>query len=58
MSKKETKPEYTAEVENPENGEKIAFVGVSQSDVEQQVTDFFDFGLDSEGVYVGDTSDN
>jgi hypothetical protein len=60
MSKKQHNPEttYTAEVENPENGEKLSFVGVSQEDVEKQVGDFFDFGLDKDGVYVGDEADS
>lgn len=59
MSKKEQTPDttYTAEVENPENGEKLTFVGISQEDVEKQVSDFFDFGLDKDGVYVGDVAD-
>jgi hypothetical protein len=54
---KNNKEQYIAEVENPENGETIRFVGVSESDVESQAADFFDFGLDENGVYVGDEAD-
>lgn len=54
---KNTNEEYIAEVENPESGETIKFVGVSESDVEAQAADFFDFGLDENGVYVGDEAD-
>lgn len=58
MSKKETnEPTYAAEVTDPATDEKLTFVGISQEDVEKQVADFFDFGLDSDGVYVGDSAD-
>jgi hypothetical protein len=57
MNKKDNESQYTAEVENPEDGTKLSFIGVSQEDVEKQVSDFFDFGLDSDGVYVGDEAD-
>jgi hypothetical protein len=47
----------TAEVEDPTTGEKITLVGVDESDVENQMVNLFDYGLDEDGVYVGEEAD-
>jgi len=58
MDKKNNNSEqYTAVVEDPTSGEKVEFIGVSEEDLDAQMTDFFDYGLDSDGVYVGEEAD-
>lgn len=58
MDKKNMNSEkYTAVVEDPSTGEEIKFIGVSEEDIETQMTDFFDYGLDADGVYVGEEAD-
>jgi len=49
--------EYTAQVEMPDTGETIEIVGISEEDVNQKMQDLFDYGLDTNGTYVGDEAD-
>lgn len=55
MSK--NKEEYYAEVEDPSTGDTIKIVGVSEEDIEEQISDLYDYGLDEDGVYVGEEAD-
>lgn len=50
--------EYSAEVEMPDSGETIEIVGVSEEDVETQMANLFDYGLDTNGIYVGEEADS
>lgn len=55
MSK--NKEQYHAEIEDPSTGETIKLVGVSEQDIEQQISNLYDYGLDEDGVYVGEEAD-
>lgn len=55
MSK--NKEQYYAEVEDPTTGQKVQLVGVSEKDIEEQVANLYDYGLDEDGVYVGEEAD-
>lgn len=49
---------YSASIENPENGEIIEIVGISEDDITAQMSDLFDYGLDENGTYVGEEADS
>lgn len=51
------KEQYYAEVEDPSTGEKIQLVGISEEDIENQISNLYDYGLDEDGVYVGEEAD-
>lgn len=51
------KEQYYAEVEDPTTGEKVQLVGVSEEDIETQISNLYDYGLDADGVYVGEEAD-
>ena len=55
MSK--NKEQYQADFEDPTTGETIKLVGVSEQDIENQISDLYDYGLDEDGVYVGEEAD-
>jgi hypothetical protein len=48
---------YSATIENPENGETIEIIGISEEDIENQMSNLFDYGLDENGTYVGEEAD-
>ena len=49
--------EYSAKVEMPDTGEVVEIVGVSEQEVEDKLSNLFDYGLDENGIYVGDEAD-
>lgn len=49
--------EYTASVELPDTGELVEIVGVSEQEVQDKLSNLFDYGLDEDGTYVGDEAD-
>lgn len=49
---------YSASIENPESGETINIVGISESDITEQMANLFDYGLDENGTYVGEEADS
>ena len=55
MSKNTT--EYIANIENPDTGETIHIVGISEEDLENKISNLFDYGLDENGTYVGEEAD-
>lgn len=58
MSKdKNTKEEFIAEIEDPSTGDVTVFIGVSEEDVNNQIADLYDYGLDEDGKYVGEEAD-
>lgn len=51
------KENYSASIEDPSTGETIEIVGVSEQEIEDQISDLYDYGLDADGVYVGEEAD-
>lgn len=57
MSKDKNKQEIIGEIEDPTTGDVTVFVGVSEEDIQNQIGDLYDYGLDEDGVYVGEEAD-
>lgn len=54
---KNNKTEFIGEVEDPSTGDVTILVGVSEEDINNQIADLYDYGLDEDGVYVGEEAD-